>query len=62
MSMNFFELETIVLLLTLMRVYRMNASGMRHTHPYKWQYTYLHRLRARRWSMNYIVGSEGEGG
>lgn len=30
MSMNFFELETIVLLLTLMMAYRMNALGMRH--------------------------------
>lgn len=60
--MNFFELETIVLLLTLMMAYRMNALGMRHTHLYKWQYTYIHRVRARRWSMNYVVGNVGEGG
>lgn len=62
MSMNFFELETIVLLLTLMMVYRMNALDMRHTHIYKWQPTYIHRVSARWWSMNYIVGNVGEGG
>lgn len=62
MSMNFFELETIVLLLTLMIVYRMSALDMRHAHLYKWQYIYIHRVSARWQSMNYIVGNVGEGG
>ena len=60
--MDFFELETIVLLLTLMTVYRMSALGMRHAHLYTWQYTYIHRVSARWWSVNYTVGNVGEGG
>lgn len=49
MSMNFFELETIVLLLTLMMAYRMNALGMRHTHLYTEVAVHLHsKVRARR--------------
>lgn len=60
--MNFFELETIALLLTLMVVCRMNALDVRHTHLYKWQHTYIHRVSARWWGMNYTAGNVGEGG
>lgn len=60
MSMNFFELETIVLLLTLMMAYRMNALGMRHTHLQV--AVHLHSKSQSKTVEHELVGNGCEGG